>query len=146
MAVLPFRIWLWLPHQSPYKPKPAKNRGWFLWTTKDILSKRLRCQIFDEVLQKPQRGTPGSRQRARGHQSGASTSSGIRLTSHRYCFPRLFGWGMLQFIETNRSSSWYRYVLCPLDVAAALPLATSTPVTNLRQYYNSDLGYNDLKF
>ena len=40
---------------------------------------------------------------------------------------------------------------CPLDIAtldkaAALPIATSTPATNLRQYINSDLGYNDLKF
>ena len=33
-----------------------------------------------------------------------------------------------------------------LYIAAALPIATSTPVTNLRQYINSDLGYNDLKF
>ena len=33
-----------------------------------------------------------------------------------------------------------------LDIAAALPIAISTPVTNLRQYINSDLGYNDLKF
>ena len=32
-----------------------------------------------------------------------------------------------------------------MDIAAALPIATSTPVTNLRQYINSDLGYNDLK-
>ena len=31
-------------------------------------------------------------------------------------------------------------------IAAALPIATSTPVTDLRQYINSDLGYNDLKF
>ena len=42
-------------------------------------------------------------------------------------------------------------VQCPLDIttldkAAALPIATSTPATNLRQYINSDLGYNDLKF
>ena len=42
-------------------------------------------------------------------------------------------------------------VQCPLDIAtldiaAALAIATSTPVTNLRQYINSDLGYNDLKF
>ena len=42
-------------------------------------------------------------------------------------------------------------VQCPLDIAtldiaAALPIATSTPVTNLRQYINSDLGYNELKF
>ena len=41
--------------------------------------------------------------------------------------------------------------LCPLDIATldiatALPIATSNPVTNLRQYINSDLGYNDLKF
>ena len=40
---------------------------------------------------------------------------------------------------------------CPLDkatldIAAALPIATSTAVTNLRQYMNSDLGYNDFKF
>ena len=44
-----------------------------------------------------------------------------------------------------------RPVQCPLDIAtldkaAALPIATSTPATNLRQYINSDLGYNDLKF
>ena len=42
-------------------------------------------------------------------------------------------------------------IQCPLDkatldIAAALPIATSTPVTNLRQYINSDLGYNYLKF
>ena len=42
-------------------------------------------------------------------------------------------------------------VQCPLyiatwDIAAALPIATSTPVTNLRQYINSDLGYTNLKF
>ena len=39
---------------------------------------------------------------------------------------------------------------CPLDIttldkAAALLIATSNPATNLRQYINSDLGYNDLK-
>ena len=42
-------------------------------------------------------------------------------------------------------------VQCPLDIttldkAAALLIATSNPATNLRQYINSDLGYNDLKF
>ena len=36
--------------------------------------------------------------------------------------------------------------IATLDIAAALPIATSTPVTNLRQYTNSDLGYNDLIF
>ena len=36
--------------------------------------------------------------------------------------------------------------IATLDIAAALPIATSTPVTNLRQYINSDLGYNDLEF
>ena len=35
--------------------------------------------------------------------------------------------------------------IATLDIAAALPIATSTSVTNLRQYINSDLGYNDLK-
>ena len=45
----------------------------------------------------------------------------------------------------------YFVIHCPLefatlDKAAVLPIATSTPVTNLRQYINSDLGYNDLKF
>ena len=35
--------------------------------------------------------------------------------------------------------------IATLDIAAALPIATSSPVTNLRQYINSDLGYNDLK-
>ena len=33
-----------------------------------------------------------------------------------------------------------------MDIAAALAIATSTAVTNLRQYINSDFGYNDLKF
>ena len=32
-----------------------------------------------------------------------------------------------------------------LDKAAALGLATSRAVTDLRQYINSDLGYSDLK-
>ena len=41
-------------------------------------------------------------------------------------------------------------VQCPLDIAtldkaAALPIATSTPVTDLRHYINSNLVYNDLK-
>ena len=41
-------------------------------------------------------------------------------------------------------------VQCPLgfatlDKAAALGLATSRAVTDLRQYINSDLGYSDLK-
>ena len=41
-------------------------------------------------------------------------------------------------------------VQCPLDIAtldiaAALPIATSTALTNLRQQINSDLAYNDLK-
>ena len=45
--------------------------------------------------------------------------------------------------ETHYSTHW----ICraTLDIAAALPIATSTPLTNLRQYINSDLGYNDLK-
>ena len=39
---------------------------------------------------------------------------------------------------------------CPLgfatlDKAAALALATATPLTDLRQYINSDLGYSDLE-
>ena len=33
-----------------------------------------------------------------------------------------------------------------MDIAAALDIATSTAVTSLRQYINSDLGYNDFKF
>ena len=42
-------------------------------------------------------------------------------------------------------------ILCLLDIttldkAAALLIATSNPATNLRQYINSDLGYNGLKF
>ena len=41
-------------------------------------------------------------------------------------------------------------IQCPLDIAtldkaAALAIATATRVTDLRQYINSDLGYNDLK-
>ena len=35
--------------------------------------------------------------------------------------------------------------IATLDIAAALPIATSTLVAKLRQYINSDLGYNDLK-
>ena len=42
-------------------------------------------------------------------------------------------------------------IQCPLgfgtlDKAAALGLATATPSMDLRQYINSDLGYNDLQF
>ena len=41
-------------------------------------------------------------------------------------------------------------IQCPLDIetldkAAALDLATSKAVTDLRQYINSDLGFSDLK-
>ena len=41
-------------------------------------------------------------------------------------------------------------IQCPLyiatlDIAAALLIATSSAVTKLRQYINSDLAYNDLK-
>ena len=32
-----------------------------------------------------------------------------------------------------------------LDKAAALGLATATPMTDLRQYINSDFGFNDLE-
>ena len=32
-----------------------------------------------------------------------------------------------------------------LDKAAALGLATATPLTDLRQYINSDLGFSDLE-
>ena len=59
--------------------------------------------------------------------------------------------------ENESDAAFLRYVCattgiqCPLDIAtldiaAVLPIATSTPVTNLRQYINSDFGYNDLKF
>ena len=52
--------------------------------------------------------------------------------------------------RTSPSGKILLQVQCPLDIetleiAAALPIATSTPVTNLHQYINSDLGYNDLK-
>ena len=55
-----------------------------------------------------------------------------------------------QPVIKNYELDGYRLIQCPLDIAtldivAALPIATSTPVTNLRQYINSDLGYNDLK-
>ena len=41
-------------------------------------------------------------------------------------------------------------IQCPLDIAtldlaAALPITTSTPVTNLCHYINSNLVYNDLR-
>ena len=36
--------------------------------------------------------------------------------------------------------------IATLDIAAALPITTSISVTNLRQYINSDLGHNYLKF
>ena len=44
----------------------------------------------------------------------------------------------------------FKGIQCPLgfatlDKAAALALATSRAVTDLRQYINSDLGYSDLK-
>ena len=40
----------------------------------------------------------------------------------------------------------YPLDIATLDIAAALPIATSTHVTDLRQCINSDLGYNDIKF
>ena len=48
------------------------------------------------------------------------------------------------------SISYCREVQSPLgfatlDKAAALALATATPLTDLRQYINSDLGYSDLE-
>ena len=41
-------------------------------------------------------------------------------------------------------------IQCPLDIetldkAAALDLATATPLTDLRQYINSNLGFRDLE-
>ena len=36
--------------------------------------------------------------------------------------------------------------IATLDIAAALLIATSTPVTDLRHYINSNLVYNDLRF
>ena len=36
--------------------------------------------------------------------------------------------------------------IATLDIAAALTIATSTHVTDLRHYINSNLVYNDLKF
>ena len=47
--------------------------------------------------------------------------------------------------NSNKNSIQCPLDIATLDIAAALPIATSTPVTNLRQYINSDLGYNDLK-
>ena len=53
-------------------------------------------------------------------------------------------------LPTTFFSEDIEVIQCPLyiatlDIAAALPIATSSPVTNLRQYINSDLAYNDLK-
>ena len=50
--------------------------------------------------------------------------------------------------ERERQVSQYsaHWDIATLDIAAALPIATSTPVTNLCQHINSDFGYNDLKF
>ena len=39
----------------------------------------------------------------------------------------------------------YPLDIATLDIAAALPTATSTPVTDLRHYIKSNLVYNDLK-
>ena len=60
-------------------------------------------------------------------------------------------WQRMTSIDTSTRGKDATELQCPLyiatlDIAAALPIATSTPVTNLRQYINSDLGYNDLKF
>ena len=64
-------------------------------------------------------------------------------------------WGPLGFVlavTTVREAidDFRRLVQCPLDTAtldkaAALPIATSTPVTDLRQYIKYNLVYNDLK-
>ena len=44
----------------------------------------------------------------------------------------------------------FSIIQCPLDIetldkAAALDLATATPLTDLRQYINSNLGFRDLE-
>ena len=54
--------------------------------------------------------------------------------------------GVARGAAKKASSIQWPLDIATLDKAAALPIATSTLVTNLRQYINSDLGYNDLKF
>lgn len=53
------------------------------------------------------------------------------------CFPANFYHNILE-------------IQCPLDIetldkAAALDLATATPLTDLRQYINNNLGFSDLE-
>ena len=55
-----------------------------------------------------------------------------------------------RFVNKNLFGLFVQFIQSPLgfatlDKAAALGLATSRAVTDLRQYINSDLGYSDLK-
>ena len=57
---------------------------------------------------------------------------------------------MAHFTGNAAGSDDLNVVQCPLgfatlDKAAALALTTATPLTDLRQYINSDLGYSDLE-
>ena len=50
----------------------------------------------------------------------------------------------------HSSRRYQQPIQCPLDIetldkAAALDLATATPLTDLRQYINSNLGFRDLE-
>ena len=56
----------------------------------------------------------------------------------------------LEYLVTMCALKLKIVIQCPLGFAtlgkaAALGLATSRAVTDLRQYINSDLGYSDLK-
>ena len=56
----------------------------------------------------------------------------------------------VELLTSDENTPGKLEIQCPLgfatlDKAAALGLATSRAVTDLRQYINSDLGYSDLK-
>ena len=53
---------------------------------------------------------------------------------------------MAGMIGTEENNTVRPLDITTLNTSAALPIATSTPVTDLRQYINSDLEYKDLEF
>ena len=67
-----------------------------------------------------------------------------------HSFPKCFSLHYFYYIVL-RMLVFPNIVQCPLDIptldkAAALPIAAATRVTDLRQYINSNLAYNGLKF
>ena len=77
------------------------------------------------------------------HDKKAESSVSKRETNNGFALIKNCSW-------TKTLALKQKVVQCPLDIetldkAAALDLATATPLTDLRQYINSNLGFRDLE-